>query len=172
MTTIITSNTGHEIRKSFFTIRPAVFDDAAAISIVELKAVKDENRMVPLGMTLNQLLHVWQRRIEKKEYEIFVACSVENSARVYGFISIQAHSNKEAYIHAIYIDPQYYRHGIGSALINFCEKIFARRFCPSTKLYVEPYNRIGLRFYNQLGFKLTNKKFHHLHILVKEYSSC
>lgn len=172
MTTIITRNVGHDPNKELFNIRPARLDDKTAISIVELKAVKDENRITPFGMTLNQLTQVWKRRITNKEFEIFVACDVNNSDRIYGFISIDAPSNREALIQAIYIDPMFYRRGIGASLISYSEKLFALRACPRVILYVEPFNRVGHSFYKKLGFQLTNKKFHHLNILVKEYSSC
>lgn len=155
-----------------FKLRRATLEDITNLCIVELKAIKDEQRMHPFNMSLSELTSVWKMRLKSGKFDIVVAVDALNNDRLVGFIALQAPSHHEAFLQAIYVDPLYYRRKVGTMLMALCDKLCKLRFCPVLRLHVEPLNRNGLSFYKKLGFTVTNRKFHHLNILVKEYSSC
>ncbi len=154
---------------SSFLIRRAMPDDIEAIAHVEIAAAEAEGRLAPLDFSWLELCDVWHKRMLSGKFEVLVAVQGTN---LLGFIGIIAPRNRDGFIQAIYVDPKYFRRGIGSALLAQAELIFARNRCPRVVLYVEPLNHNGQRFYRRAGYHYINKNFRHLNIWVKEISSC
>lgn len=153
---------------SSLKIRRALSSDLMSIAHIEINSAVYEHRLEPLSYTLEQMYQIWYQRLVSGSFYIFVAIIDE---QIVGFIGVQAPKNKNGFIQAIYIDPLYFRSGIGSALLNEAEKVFVQNHCHMVKLYVEPLNKAATRFYLKAGFKqVPDQKFRHLNIFVKEIS--
>ena len=152
-----------------YSVRRALPDDLGAIARIELDSAAYEGRLKPLDFSLGELERLWYDRLLSGQFDVLVAVAGHT---VLGFIGIIAPSGKDGFIQAIYIDPDFYHRGIGTALLRASEKIFRSRHCPRVVLYVEPLNHNGKRFYAKAGFVATAKKFRHLYVWVKEIASC
>lgn len=152
-----------------YTIRLAKSTDLLFISQIELRALPYENRAIPLGMSLQALYDLWRNRYGSGKFHIIVA---ESQETIIGFAAILAPKRKEGFIQAIYVDPPYHHCGVGSKLVLASEQVFNRQECPRVKLYVEPMNYNGIKFYKKVGFSPTGQKFRHLNIFLKEFRSC
>lgn len=137
----------HNLPASDFIVRSARADDLTALCIVELKAIKDEKRLHPFTMSLSELNNIWNMRFKSGQFDILVAVDATNQERIIGFIALQAKHYNEAFIQAIYVDPLYYRKGVGTLLMQSGERICHIRKCPKLRLHVEPLNENGLSFY-------------------------
>ena len=94
--------------------------------------------------------------------------ALSGSEVILGFIAFRAPTGKEGFIQAMYVDPRYYRQGIGQNLFLGAESLMRHKHCPQIALYVEPFNKNGQKFYQKVGFSKSRKMFRHLYILVKE----
>ncbi len=151
-----------------YVIRRAQPADTEAIARLELDSAAYEGRLEPLNFTPTELARLWQERIRSLRYEVLVA---EAGQTLLGFVGIMAPAGGNGFIQAIYIAPAFYHRGIGTQLLQVCEKIFKLRKCPRVVLYVEPKNHNGQSFYRKAGYVATNQKFRHLTVWVKEFAS-
>lgn len=120
-------------------------------------------------MSLQDLYNLWRSRYGSGKFYIIVAAADET---VLGFAAVLAPKRKEGFIQAVYVDPSFHHCGIGSKLLHASEQVFYKQECPCIKLYVEPMNHNGIKFYKKAGFLPTGKKFRHLDIFLKELHSC
>ena len=155
-----------------FIIRPAQEDDLEQIARIEIESAKNEGRLEPLGYTVKEMHKLWKKRLRSGDFDILAAANADNDSHVLGFIGVQAHQGKPGFIQAIYVDPAFYRHGVGKALLNLADRLFRMRRCPHAYLYLEPLNHKGRLFYSSAGYLTTNKRYRHLQILSKEFGSC
>ncbi len=155
-----------------FNIRLAQEADLDQIARIEVESAEHEGRLEPLGYTIPEMRKLWSKRLRSGEFDILVAANADNQSHVLGFIGVIAPAGKPGFIQAIYIDPPYYRRGIGQGLLSVADKVFRMRRCPHAYLYLEPLNHKGRLFYSSAGYISTNKRYRHLQILSKEFASC
>lgn len=151
-----------------YLIRRATLDDIKEIATIELASAAHEGRLNPLTFSAAELEQLWYDRLLSGEYDVLVAVS---GAIMLGFVGIIAPRGKDGFIQAIYIDPNFYRCGIGTTLLQASERICLAKACPRVALYVEPLNRHGQSFYAKAGYTATDQKYHHLTLWVKEIAS-
>ena len=151
-----------------YVIRRACPEDTEAIARLELDSAAYEGRLEPLNFTPSELARLWRERIRSLRYEVLVA---EAGQTLLGFVGIMAPLGGNGFIQAIYIAPAFYHRGIGTRLLQVCERIFKLRQCPRVVLYVEPQNHNGKSFYRKAGYVATKQKFRHLTVWVKEFAS-
>ena len=109
-----------------YSVRRALPDDLGAIARIELDSAAYEGRLKPLDFSLGELERLWYDRLLSGQFDVLVAVAGHT---VLGFIGIIAPSGKDGFIQAIYIDPDFYHRGIGTALLRASEKIFRSRHC-------------------------------------------
>lgn len=152
-------------------IRKASADDLYAMADLEIRSAKYEQRLVPLQCTLQELHEIWYQRYYSGQYEILVAeIKFDDEAyvpRLAGFIAFVAPLRKNGFIQAMYVDPDFFRKGIGAHLFYAAEKILNQQHCPMVVLHVEPKNTSGQQFYAKLGFVNQMRRFRHLIVLAK-----
>lgn len=164
-------------RVSTFYMRKASADDLYAIADLEVRSAKHEQRLIPLQCTLEELYEIWYHRFLSGNYEILIAevkntrFSLSEERRLVGFIAFLAPYGKGGFIQAMYVDPAFFRKGIGAHLFAAAENILIRRGCPFVSLHVEPMNEAGQRFYARQGFVNQQRKVRHLYVLAKRLKS-
>lgn len=154
---------------AIFSIRKASADDLFVIADLEIRSAKYEQRLVPLQCSTNELYDIWYQRWLSGQFEILVAQVQyeDEEPRVVGFIAFLAPLYKNGFIQAMYVDPAYFRKGVGAHLFYTAEKILISQCCPNVLLHVEPQNVSGQKFYAKLGFVNQMKKVRHLYVLSK-----
>lgn len=88
-----------------------------------------------------------------KNSNMFVA---EVEGEVIGFINFSSlNENNESELSAIYINPEYQGHGIGTQLLQTCTSALTK--LKVIYLDVEKENNIGLSFYKKKGFEVVDE---------------
>lgn len=153
-----------------FFIRRASADDLYDLAELELRSSMFEQRLAPLPCSVNELYDIWYERYLSGQYEILIALMQnkdELEQKMVGFIAFRAPWRQVGFIHALYVEPDFFRRGIGAHLFRAAEKILSQKCCPSVILHVEPKNIAGQRFYSKLGF-INQMKFHkHLYVMSR-----
>ena len=96
--------------------------------------------------------------------EIIVA---EIGTRIVGFATMIAHEGNDAELEGIFVEPELWRQGIGTALVHAIEREAVA--WEATRLHVLA-NPNALYFYKALGFTLLGEKmmrFDHAYIMAK-----
>ena len=93
-----------------------------------------------------------------------LACGAKS---VYGFLTFK-NEIKLGQILALYIDPLYMKHGIGTVLMQTAEHMVRQKGGNAMMVDVEVLNDGGIAFYEKLGFVKTVRKLDHLIVMKKE----
>ena len=146
-------------------VRWAKVEDAARIARLELNSSVYENRSVPFNYTHPQFTKLWEQRLsQENEYKTVIATG---PTRIYGFITFKSRI-EDGYILALYIDPLYMRHGIGTLLMKTAEQMVLMSGGKKLKVDVEMLNNGAMTFYRSLHFSKVSVKLEHLIEMEKE----
>jgi ribosomal-protein-alanine N-acetyltransferase len=104
---------------------------------------------ITLGMDYNQCLKAFDGDCK----EIYIARS---DGEIEGFVILQVCGTFSGYIQTICISRDYRGKGLGTELLNFCEKR-TLEFSPNIFICVSSFNKGALRLYQNLGFKLVGE---------------
>lgn len=123
-------------------IRPFETSDEVRAAEIWFKAGQDEYTYLPQFQALDELkaLKVFHKIIALKS-DIWL--EVDKSC-VKGFIAFQG-----SYIDRLYIDPEFQRQGVGTALIQYAKESHPT----GLELVTHQQNRRAREFYEKLGFK-------------------
>ncbi|QUD83380.1 GNAT family N-acetyltransferase [Gordonia polyisoprenivorans] len=105
----------------------------------ELRAMRPEDRAEHYTFDDDRGPHTW---------------FAESSGRVTGFVTI-GELDGHATVMALYVDPDHWRSGIGSALMDRAEAEIARQGYPVARLHVLKGNERAMDFYAERGWAPT-----------------
>jgi ribosomal protein S18 acetylase RimI-like enzyme len=83
--------------------------------------------------------------------ELFFVATVEDC--VVGTV-MGGYDGHRGWIYSVAVDPDFQRHGIGSALIRYVEEALVQRGCLKVNLQVRATNEDVIAFYAKLGFAI------------------
>lgn len=152
-------------------IRKVALHELAALADLERRSAEYEHRIHPLDCSIESLVGIWKHRMATGAYEVLTAVLQETEddpSRMVGFIGFTAPEGGNAFVQAMYVDPEFFRRGIGIRLFAAAEHFCRNRGCRSVVLHVEPGNKAGMRFYSKVGFIRQPYKKRHLFVLTKE----
>ena len=146
-------------------VRSAVLEDASKIAEAHISSWQSAYRGIISDSTLENLSiekskRLWEKLILEGQGEILV---YQKNQEVVGFISYgetrdeESDKTKTAEIYAIYISPQSYRKGFGSALLNRALNSLQKKEYEIVTLWVLTQNSAGRKFYEALGFTTTGR---------------
>jgi len=104
---------------------------------------------ITLGMNYNQCLKAFAGSCK----EIYV---VETENEIAGFVIIQTCGTFSGYIQTICMSETYRGRGLGTKLLQFCEKRILK-FSPNVFICVSSFNKGAIRLYNNFGFRLVGE---------------
>jgi len=112
--------------------------------------------IIPREIQDNFLKHAYSDDMMEyrlKNSNMFVA---EVEGEVIGFINFSSlNENNESELSAIYINPEYQGHGIGTQLLQVCTSELTK--LKAIYLDVEKENNSGLSFYKKKGFEVVDE---------------
>lgn len=126
------------------------FKDAFEMSQLEYKSAAFEPRTNPLPGP-SKLTAIWEERLKHRTHMVILARD-ETTGELIGFAAIEKPFIC-GYIRAVYIAPQYFRCGVGRALVEACAnhlRLFGAR---KVALEVEKHNSGAKAFYEALNFR-------------------
>lgn len=126
------------------------FKDAFEMSQLEYKSAAFEPRTNPLPGP-SKLTAIWEERLKHRTHMVILARD-ETTGELIGFAAIEKPFIC-GYIRAVYIAPQYFRCGVGRALVEACAnhlRLFGAR---KVALEVEKHNLGAKAFYEALNFR-------------------
>jgi ribosomal protein S18 acetylase RimI-like enzyme len=153
------------LQESLMNVRAATPGDAAAIATIHVESWRTAYRGIIPQALLDSLQHeprraYWQSKLETDNAEVWVA---ERNGAALGWIACgedrdvpEDASRRE--IHAIYVAPQHYRTGVGTALLNHYFSTLSHPPVAQVFLWVLQNNVAALAFYQQHGFDVTDTK--------------
>ena len=144
------------------SLRWAKVSDAQAIAILELSSAIYEHRRQALDFTVAEFTEIWQERIRSYQYQTILC---EREGIILGFLSFYRQV-KRGEICCLYIDPKYFRQGIGRRLIRAASLLVSKLQGKSLK--VEVLNFGAQAFYKELHFRALGVKLSHLIEMKKE----
>ena len=100
---------------------------------------------ITLGMNEIECLKAFEGDFK----EVYVIYVDENFA---GFIILQTQGSFKGYIQTICIHPSFRGQGLGTKLINHCEKIIVT-YSPNIFICVSSFNQKAYQLYTSLGFE-------------------
>lgn len=144
------------------TIRDAVIDDIDDVLRVTERswnvAYSDILSEETIDTTMKTLYEggATARLIEREDTAFFVA---ERNGIIVGFIS-GAPSDEEdvALLGALYVHPDYWNEGIGTALLREFEAFCHRRGDERIEFHVLSENEIGMSFYRKHGYSVIDER--------------
>jgi ribosomal protein S18 acetylase RimI-like enzyme len=153
---------GHGITKinPMTLVRPASDADAYGVAQVHVASWKVTYRGMAPDDYLNNLKALdrvsrWRERIANKTDFIFVA---EVDDVIVGFASYFIHEqDSTAELDTIYLDPDHWRHGVGTQLVHVVMTDMTQKGCDTAVLWVHPSNDRARNFYEHLGWQVTGK---------------
>lgn len=137
------------------TLRPAERDDADAIASVHVAAWRTAfAKLLPTDylrdMSVGAAAERWQRELHESEYEMFVA---DADKTIVGFLQVRAATTDS--IRALYVDPQSWRRGVGSTLLQYAERWLLDRAITTASLWTAKDSEQARAFYERRGWELT-----------------
>ncbi|MGN0902622.1 MAG: GNAT family N-acetyltransferase [Succinivibrio sp.] len=146
-------------------VRWANVGDAAKIARLELNSSRFENRKTPLMYTFPQFTELWESRLnDDVSYKTILAAGPTG---IYGFLTFKE-KIESGKILALYIDPLYMRHGIGTVLLSIAEQMIRSRGGKLMQVEVEVLNNSAIAFYKSLHFAKVRVELEHLIVMQKE----
>ena len=146
------------------SLRWAKVSDAQAIASLELSSAIYEHRRQALDFTVAEFTEIWQERIRSYQYQTILC---EREGIILGFLSFYRQV-KRGEICCLYIDPKYFRQGIGRRLIRAASLLVSKLQGKSLKVEVEVLNFGAQAFYKELHFRALGVKLSHLIEMKKE----
>jgi len=102
---------------------------------------------------LHKRISLWEHRIHGLDCYTVV---YKIQAEIVGFCFVKVdYCLKQAELEALYVNPKYWRQGIGSTLVNYCQNREQISF--KWRLWVLSENKNALCFYKNLGFSLDER---------------
>lgn len=106
------------------------------------------------ALSIEQRYEGWRRILGLAEESVWVA---EKHETTVGWISASRSRDDDAgqstgEIWAVYVDPSWWRKGVGRALCGAAEDELVKRGCSDVTLWVLEANERGLRFYDRIGY--------------------
>ncbi len=140
-------------------VRQATISDADAIVEIQVSAWRDAYRgLIPDAaldaLDLSEGARIWRGALSA-EHSVFVAV---NGSTILGFCSLVAALEDDAVagaigeIRTLFIHPQYWRCGVGSALCSHAFAAALTKGYSSIVLWVLASNSRAISFYTALGF--------------------
>ena len=147
-------------------LRYAAGRDAERIAGLELRSAEHECRRIPLAVGTREFAGIWRERIVSGAHVTLLA---EGNGELLGFLSFSP-SVGNGRISCLYIEPRYFRRGVGRRLMNAAERLARRHGARFLEVEVEIHNRGGQSFYRALSFKARGLVRSHLIVMTKELS--
>jgi ribosomal protein S18 acetylase RimI-like enzyme len=145
-------------------IRPAEALDLAALAEFGLALAKthveiDDCRFVPPDGGADAFLEFFKGELERPESILLIA-EDEMTPVGYAFVrmepaSIEALSEPSAWLHDVYVDPQFRGRGAGRQLVLMAIESAQQLGSSSLMLGVSPANKEARQLYERLGFRAT-----------------
>jgi ribosomal protein S18 acetylase RimI-like enzyme len=143
-----------------FAVRWAVPNDALVLSEIHVLAWQVGYRGLLPDSLLDSLsaadrLPRWRERLAETTSRVLVA---ELDGRAAGWLVIGAQRDKDldpqriAEVYAVYVHPDFWRHGCGAALLVRARAELASQGYAEASLWVLRGNQRAIRFYEALGF--------------------
>jgi len=79
--------------------------------------------------------------------------TIKNESEIAGFVILQVCGTFSGYIQTLCIGENYRNKGLGTKLLEFCEKRILK-FSPNIFICVSSFNKGALKLYYEFGFKL------------------
>jgi ribosomal protein S18 acetylase RimI-like enzyme len=152
-------------RMNGFEVRDASHEDAPAIAAIHVRSWRAAYRGILPDAQLESLSIAERRRaweaLLREDADRWLTLVAEHvPGRPCGFCSASTPSldpragEDVAEIGALYIDPDYFRQGGGSAILTVALRDLAEQGWRETVLWVLPDNRGALTFYDRFGFEI------------------
>ncbi len=140
---------------SGISLRAATAEDAGAIAAVHIASWRVAYRGILSddlldGLTLEGRTEIWQARIAS--WEVTVA---QDADRIVGLCELRRERDRPPLIHALYLDPEVLRAGIGTRLVRDTAKRLRAEGEREVTLNVVVGNDRARAFYDHLGFMPT-----------------
>ncbi|WP_336326634.1 GNAT family N-acetyltransferase [Halovenus sp. HT40] len=138
------------------TVREAVPSDTPEILSVAEAGWEETYGDILAEETISTALDEWYDEAETREaiehdaVGYFVA---ERDGSVVGYLSGSVRDDSIGHLGAIYVAPDQWGEGIGTALLQQFEQWCADRDCPEIRLHVLSDNAIGQSFYRSHGYE-------------------
>lgn len=140
------------------TIRTAVADDVPTILRIAERGWKTAYGDFLSQQTIDTAMAEWydpnttREQIECEDVAYFVA---EQHGNILGYASGSPSSEKTiATLGAIYVDPEYWGNGVGTALLEEFEDFCRQRGCDTIQFQVLTENDVGTSFYRKHGYEV------------------
>lgn len=144
---------------SSVTVRAAVVADATAIAVVHVASWRSAYRGIVPDRVLDVLdverrAEGWRAGLRDSPDGDLVAVALMDG-RVSGFVRAGAIGDDRmtGEVHAIYVDPQMWGRGMGSALLAFAELGLAKRGLSHGRLWAFSANRRARAWYESRGWR-------------------
>jgi len=102
-----------------------------------------------LSYSMDQLLQVYD------QMQLFM---LKNKGRIIGTIALDRTSNTKGQLFLVYVHPDFQRKGIGSTLVSYVENIAKEMGLKSIFLFTIEKAKWAIKFYENLGYRITHKK--------------
>lgn len=151
------------------TVREATTNDVAAIVALAERAWRAAYGEILDTGTIDAAIDEWydpggtREAIEREDVAYYVAVErtpgeVERPAQdILGYVSGHGHEGT-ARLGAIYVDPQRWGEGIGSALLSRFERFCRERDCARVEFEVLRENEVGQSFYRKRGYEAVDER--------------
>lgn len=148
-----------------YKIKWASFYDLKAVAQIECESLPFEPRLEPWHPSFHEMYSLWVIRFIKKTHKIIVAEDIKTS-NIVGFLSVD--DILKPYIQTLYVKPDYFRQGVGKALLDFIESFARSKGASALSLDVEVSNFGAISFYTKHKFVQFKDNNSHLIKMVKE----
>jgi ribosomal protein S18 acetylase RimI-like enzyme len=150
-------------RVNTLEIREATVGDAPQMAILHIRSWQQAYRGVLPdelldGLSVGERESSWRTLIEDDQERWLTLVSEDTGSDLIGLCSMSLPSHdsdaaaKTAEIGALYVDPDHWRRGVGTALLNAALKHLGAHDWREVVLWVLPENRPALSFYESFGF--------------------
>ena len=142
-------------------IRPARAADVPALAALHVAAWRAAFRGILPDLTLEGLStagfeDAWRRNLKRRSRKNLVAI---RGLRVAGFVAFgSAATGTEAEIHGVYVDPGFWRQGVGRALMAAAVSGLAAEGHGCAAVWVMKDNRRARLFYESEGFSTAGRE--------------
>lgn len=147
-----------------YKCRKAKVSDCDALARIEYRSMPYEIREEPMDLDVFGFYDMWYSRIINHEFEVIILSDGDNDC---AFIAYKV-NQQSCLIQALYVDPKYFRHGYGTALIKTLERQLNKLNIHTLYLYVQRNNKVAIDFYQALNFKKGPMHTPYLMTMIRE----
>ncbi|WP_172458051.1 GNAT family N-acetyltransferase [Anaerobiospirillum thomasii] len=133
---------------------------------IECKALPYEVRAEPWSPSFKEMFSIWLCRYMQKTHRVLLAFD-DASGKAVGFLSMDG-SRIRPYIQTFYVRPDFFRRGVGTALILKAEELVRQNGGKRLVLDVEVNNFSAIAFYQRHNFVQSRLENSHLIKMIKE----